>query len=542
MNGLAIGNRNVADIILHQLRLWGVKRIYGVTGDAIFGFMDGISRQDDLEWIGVKHESAAAMMASAESKLTGRIGVCAAQMGPGLTNLMTGLGDAYLDGVPILAITGQAAVAKIGTPTKQLIDQQGLVQSITGISRIVIHPGAVVEALSQAQLTAVQQCTPVHLSIPSDLWTLPCPAEPRTPVHIEHPVAGRSTIRQAVNLMLTAKRPMILVGNRAKTAGDAIQKLADSWGSGIVMSYGVKGIITDTHPYQLGGLGEGGNPFLSALFKVSDVVLAIGSSWWPENSVPNQAQVIQIEERTSAIGQVIPALLGIVGDPAETIRTLTESLAEYRQNPEWLQRVSKCKQEWNAQNDRECTSFSSPLHPSSIVRVIEQTIDNDAIIALDVGDVTLWFLRNFRGTRQQLVLSERWRTMGFGLPAAMAAKRSYPNRQVVCVTGDGGLGMVQADLITASRYGIPITVVVFNNGTLQMERDKMTMKNLRPFETDISNPNFVQIAEASGWTARRADTHDQLRAALNEAKTFSKPCLIDVPTAAIPHPDFQIDY
>ncbi|WP_244965926.1 thiamine pyrophosphate-binding protein [Paenibacillus alvei] len=146
--------QKVADVIIKQLQLWGVKRIYGVIGDAIFGLMEGISRQNDLEWIGVKHESVAAMMASAEAKLTGRIGVCAAQMGPGLTNLMTGLGDAYLDPVPVLAISGQAPTRKIGTTYKQYIDQQGLVQAITGFSRIVIHPNAVIDTLAQAMFTA----------------------------------------------------------------------------------------------------------------------------------------------------------------------------------------------------------------------------------------------------------------------------------------------------------------------------------------------------------------------------------------------------
>jgi pyruvate dehydrogenase (quinone)/pyruvate oxidase len=130
--------------------------------------------------------------------------------------------------------------------------------------------------------------------------------------------------------------------------------------------------------------------------------------------------------------------------------------------------------------------------------------------------------------------------MGFGLPAAMAAKCSYPNRQVLCITGDGGLGMVQADLITAARYALPITVVVFNNGTLQMEQDNMVLQNLHPFGVDISNPDFLQIAQASGWAANRPETLEQLHAALQTAKSSAKPFLIDVPTAAVTHPDFQI--
>jgi pyruvate oxidase len=535
------GNHNVADVIIKQLELWGVKRIYGVIGDAIFGLMEGLSRQNDLEWIAVKHESVAAMMASAEAKLTGRIAVCAAQMGPGLTNLMTGLGDAYLDGAPVLAISGQAPISKLGTNYKQYIDQQVLVQAITSFSRIVVHPDAVTDALTEAMYIALRKATPVHLSIPSDLWTLPCRTEPRKPIQRTNQAAEESAIRQAINMMLASKRPIMLIGNRAKPGSDAIRKLADAWGCGIVMSYGAKGIIPDSHPYQLGGLGEGGNPFASGLFKQSDVVLAIGTSWWPEHHVPENTQVIHMEERISSIGQVIPAQVGLVGDLAVTIYKFAENMPNSRRDPKWLQLLNQCKQDWSAQNEREGAILSSPLHPASIVRVIEQTIDNDAIIALDEGDVTLWFLRNFKGSHQHLLLSEHWRTMGFGLPAAMAAKCSYPSRQVICITGDGGLGMVQADLMTASRYGFPITVIIFNNGTLQMEKDKMVMKNLHPFETDISNPDFVQIAEASGWAAKRTETIDQLHSALHAAKCSSKPFLIDVLVAAITHPDFQTD-
>ena len=213
------GNHNVADVMIKQLVLWGAKRIYGVIGDAIFGLMEGLSRQNDLEWIAVKHESVAAMMASAEAKLTGRIAICAAQMGPGLTNLMTGLGDAYLDGAPVLAISGQAPISKLGTNYKQYIDQQVLVQAITSFSRIVVHPDAVIDTLTEAMYIALRNAAPVHLSIPSDLWTLPCRKEPHKPIQWTNQAAEESAIRQAVNMMLASKRPIMLIGNRAKPCG-----------------------------------------------------------------------------------------------------------------------------------------------------------------------------------------------------------------------------------------------------------------------------------------------------------------------------------
>ncbi|MGO4274944.1 thiamine pyrophosphate-dependent enzyme, partial [Paenibacillus sp. TAF58] len=155
------------------------------------------------------------------------------------------------------------------------------------------------------------------------------------------------------------------------------------------------------------------------------------------------------------------------------------------------------------------------------------------------GDATLWFLRSFRAKRQQVLLSSRWRTMGFGLPAAMSAKLCSPEKQVICITGDGGLGMVLADLITATRYNLPITVVVFNNGTLQMERDKMLMKGLQLEGTKLTNPDFVMVAEACGWHTYHVNKAEQLSEALKQSRTIGKPILLDVSIAQIPFPDFS---
>lgn len=207
-------------------------------------------------------------------------------------------------------------------------------------------------------------------------------------------------------------------------------------------------------------------------------------------------------------------------------------------NPEWMNQMQQCKQAWSAQNEKERNQTGSPLPPSRMIRAMEQTIDANAIVALDEGDFTLWFLRNFRPNNQHVLLSERWRTMGFGLPAAMAAKLCSPQKQVVCLTGDGGLGMVLADLVTAARYQLSITVIVFNNGTLQMERDKMAMKGLRPEGTKLTNPDFAKTAEACGWNSYRIESVEQMEQALARSKTTTLPVLLDVLTAQIPHPDF----
>ncbi|MEF3305245.1 thiamine pyrophosphate-binding protein [Paenibacillus sp. GYB003] len=529
--------RSVAQAIAEQLELWGAKRIYGVAGDAIFGLMDALAGQKTIEFVSVKHESAAAMMASAEAKLTGRIAVCMAQAGPGLTNLVTGLGDAYLDHAPVLAITGQAPLNKIGTPYKQFINQQQLMQAVSSYTQMVAHPDAAIESLTQAMTVSSIHRTVSHLSVPSDVFGMPTAAPTQGPILVPAPASDRNDLRRALLAMRSAKRPFLAAGSGARPARELIGQLADRWGSAVAYGYGAAGLVPDSHPLLVNGLGEGGNPFLPELYREADVVLAVETAAWPDELVSDRALVIRLTDRPD---RAAPSVydIGIVGHPADVLRQWLEGLNGYEPNAQWIRQVEQCRRSFAEQNEKERNVVATPLHPASIVRAVERFISEDAIVALDEGDLTLWFLRGFRAKRHEIVLSDRWRTMGFGLPAAMAAKFCFPGRQVVCLTGDGGLGMVLADLITAARYKLPIIVVVFNNGTLQMEHDKMRMKGLRPEGVAISNPDFVQVAKACGWNGVRIATVGQLEDALLAARDGDKPVLLDVQTAQVPHPDF----
>lgn len=530
----------VAEALLEQLRLWGITKIYGVVGDAVFGLLDALAHQDDIAFISVKHESTAAMMASAEAKLTGKPGVCLAQMGPGLANLINGLGDAYMDNAPVLAITGEAPLNKIGTPYKQSVNQQEMISAVASYSRLVVHPDAAVESLSQAMKKALFNRSVSHLSIPKDLFQMDTQLSPQLPSHTSIPVPDRVCLQRAIELMSTAERPMLLVGSGIQVSREKLHELADVWSCGIALSYGAIGIVSESHPHMLNGLGEGGNPYLTELFKESDVVFALETDWWPDGMVPLNARVIQAAKQPGSFSVSLPMDTGLAGDLTAIVEELTSALKKRSiSNPLWLERIQRCKQTWLAQNESEGSREDSPLHPACIIRAVERHVAEDAVICLDEGDSTLWFLRNFRAARQQILLSNRWRTMGYGLPAAMAAKLCLPQKQIVCLTGDGGLAMVLADLLTAKRYGLRITVIVFNNGALQMEKDKMLMTGLHPEGTSLTNPDFAKVAEACGWVAYPVAAQQQLNEALKQAKSASSPVLIDAITAPTPHPDFQ---
>lgn len=544
MNGILpmrpkMEKRSAALAIVEQLALWGVKRIYGVAGDAVFGFLDALAKQDTISFISVKHESVAAMMASAEAKCTGRLSVCLAQMGPGLTNLVTGLGDAYLDRAPVLAITGQAPLDKIGTSYKQLIGQQQLVRAVASYTELAAHPDAAMETLAQAMFVSMVDRTVSHVSIPMDVFAMDTLRQPVEPPLLPELVADPEQVRLALRIMRAAKQPVLLAGGGTRAVREPILRLAEAWGAGITTSYEAVGAVPESHPYVLNGLGEGGNSYLPDLLQQADVILSVDAAVGPYPFIPHSSMIVQLAGSTNGLEPSMPAAVRVIGGTKAVLSLWLEGLRDYEPEPGWVRQIQSCKQAWLAKQESERQSLASPLQPAVIIRILERHIADDAIVTLDEGDSTLWFLRHFRVESQHVLLSARWRTMGFGLPAAMAAKLTFPDRQVVCIAGDGGLAMVLADLLTAVRYGLAVTVLVFHNGTLQMERDKMAMKGLLPEGTAIANPDFAKLAEACGWNGSRIENAEQLEHALAKARTSGKPALLDVFTANIPHPDLK---
>ena len=525
--------RTVAELVLDQLSLFGVKRIYGVVGDAIVGLIDALAKQDQIQFIAVKHESTAAFMASAEAKLTGRLAVCTATMGPGAANLLNGLGDAYADKAPVLAITGQAPTEKIGTEFPQYVDQQELMKPFASFSANLASQDAIIELLHRAACKSVEQRVVTHLSIPKDLFMVSSLKAPRPlPKRIDGvSYFTKESLIEATSIMKTAKRPMILAGSGAAAASEEVEMLGEMWGAGILTSLGGKGLLDESSPHLLQGIGEGGNPYAADILKDADVVLLAGTAWWPEGYVPSDAQIIQIDTHFDKIEKSIPVKLGITGSTEEVLPLLREGLQGFSRAEEWVDRCLKAKQKWAEQNEQEGNSAGSPVHPSRIMRALERTIDADAILAVDTGDGTVWLNRNFRQKQQKVLFSGYWRTMGFGLPAAMAAKLEKPEKQVVAIVGDGGLQMTLADLTTATRYGLNITVIVLNNGSLQMERDKINVMDKKEIGVDLTNPDFVKIAEACGWKGFHVATDQELESMLETALKIKAPTLVDIQTS-----------
>lgn len=527
----------VAEVLLSQLKLWGIKRIYGVIGDAIFGLMDALGKEKEIRFIAVKHESTAAFMASAEARLTGKPGVCVSQMGPGMGNLLNGLGDAHLDRFPVLAITGQAPLNKIGTDYKQYINQQDFIQPLACFSSLLCHPDAISEVLEKALTLSCIRRDVAHLSIPQDLFFSVTNVEPIPPPPFPKMMPSAEDFSAFIETMARATRPVIVVGRGGKNGGPLLEQLAERWGAPLLVSPDGNGAVSIDSPYFLGGIGEGGNPFVPSFIQQADLVLFVGTTWWPEGYVPAQINKIQIDEfaENRVKGPVQGMLLGNIEGILENLLKTDFSLS---QNREWIEAIQKTKEQWSKENEKEGCQEGSPIPPSRIIRNIEKCCAENAIVTLDYGDSTIWFYRNFRPKKQEILLSSQWRTMGFSLPAAMAARLASPERQVIAIAGDGGVEMVLEELLTASRYHLKITLIVFNNGTLQMEKDKMVLKGINQEGVTVTNPDFCLLAQACGWEGYRVEQSTELEQVLQQAFASAKPALIDVYTEQRIHPDF----
>jgi pyruvate oxidase len=528
---------NVAEWVTEQLVAWGVNTVYGVPGDAILPLLDAFNKHPVLNFISVKHEAAGALMASAEAKLMDRIGVCVGTSGPGTVNLMNGLADAKSDRVPVLAITSQVDSFNLGTEYKQYIDQSMLMAAVTDYNGLVAAPDSCNDVLTSALRATVSGGNVAHVAFTKDIWEMPVEEGIRTP----EPYLGTKAqsapevIAEAVRRLNEAQRPAILAGRGIKYSGDLLIKLAEKWQSGICVTMPAKGMLSGTHPLVMGGLGEGGSEASTAMLAEADLILIIGATWWPEQYVPALTRVIQIDAVPENIGRRMPVEYGVVGELSVLLPQIIAGISS-RNNSLWVERLAKLRDEWQSRLAPEIQADGYPVAPGYLIKTLEKTIAGDAIVAVDVGDHAVWFNRIFAGERQDILISGSWRTMGFGLPAAISAKLANPDRQVIALVGDGCMAQSLGEFLTAVRYRLPITVVVVNNGYLAMEKGKMEVKSLDPEITTVTNPDFADFAAACGGAGFRVAQSGELAPVLEQAIHSGQPAIVDVMTSPVVFP------
>lgn len=532
----------VAEHLVRQLTAWGVERLYGVVGDTFLPLLDAIAKEERLRFIPVRHEAAAGFMASAEAKLTGNLTACVATSGPGIANLVNGLGDAWADGAPVLAITGQVERWKIGTHAKQYVDQQALLRPLPTFSALVTDLGAMAPLLAEAMRTAVAERQVAHLSVPKDLFTEPCPGTvtPPEPYLGAVPALDQSQVDGALRLMATAQQPLILAGVGARAASADLARLAERWGAGVILSLPARGSLPWSNPFLLGGLGDGGSDAAHIALGEADMLFVAGCNWWPSGYVPEGVPVVKLDRIPLNAGGPMQVRYGLVGDVRAALPALLAGMGQASRS-QWLQRLAGLKRDWEQRLEAEAATAEPVLTPQHLVREVERAIPADAIIALDTGDHTVWFSRVFGGAHHQVLLSGKWRSLGFGVPAAAAAKLAAPDRTVVALVGDGGLQSLMSELVTLAEQRLPVPVILFNNGMMAIERNRALARGFNTLGTVPMTPDFTELARACGLQSIRVRSAPELKEALAEALAAGVPTLVDVsvsapvaPTAAPP--------
>ena len=520
---------NVASVLLSQLAMWGVKHIYGLAGDAIIPLLDAIRQQNALRYIAVRHETSAAFMASAEGKCASRLAVCIGTSGPGLANMMNGIADAAADHVPILVITGQVESDKVGTEAKQYIDQEQLISPLAVYTASLLHPDAVLAVLNKAVIEALSKRGAAHISIPKDVLALPCPLAARPPTGLLNQTVPKnsSQLDSCVAALNSAQRPLIYIGHGARHAAGPILKLAEALSAGIIETLGAKGTVPANHHLHIGGIGEGGTKESADLLKQADCLLVVGANWYPDDFVPREIQVIKIDTAPGSIEAQQDITLGLVGDAAEVIDQLLPKLSR-PDRTDWLGAIRSTREAIALKLDLERRPSGQAITPQALMAALEKSVAPDAIIALDTGDHTIWFNRMFQAQQQTILFSGKWRTMGFGLPAAISAKLQYPDKQVTALAGDGSFLMTAMELSTLVRYQTPVKIIVANNGTLAAEKSKMTAAGLQPYGVDLTNPDFSMLAKSFGMKSLRVEAADELDNALSELYADDQPMLLEV--------------
>ena len=527
----------VAELTARQLEVWGIRNVYGVIGEANLAFVDAVNRSRRLRFINVRNEESATLMASAEAKLTGRPGVCTATAGPGTAHLVNGLADARFDRVPVIAITGQIRREFTGLTHEQFVNQQVLLNTVSDYSAELQHPDALPYALGEVYRTAVGRGTVAHLGVPSDLWERESEEEfhPAEPFLDTPAVSSEAVILGAVRLLEGANRPVIMIGRGARNAVDTILRLADKLSAAIVFSLGANGLVSMDNSLVVGGIGEAGSEAAHELIQESDMVFRIGSSWWPSQFVPRRKSSIDVNIRPEHIGVRKPSSYGVVG-PVEHVLPLIEAHVGYRPRPEWRNRIEELGSRWRARLNAESQAEHAPggLVPARVLSTMMNEVPSNAIITLDSGEHVLWFNRHFCKQGTSVLMSGYWRTMGFALPAAIAAKLANPERPVIAFCGDGGFSMVMEEFLTAVHHRTPVTVVISHNHALAMEKDRMIYNNMSPFGTDLHNPDFARYAELCGGRGWRVEHAADLAGALASAFSSNVPSVVDVMTAQVP--------
>ena len=505
--------RNASEVLIDMLQEWGIDTIFGLPGDGINGIMEALrQKQDKVRFIHVRHEEAAAFMACAWAKFTGRLGCCLATSGPGGIHLLNGLYDAKLDGQPVLAITGLQYHDLINTCTQQDVELDKLFMDVCVYNNRIMGPDHVENVAELACRTALAYRGVSHITIPVDLQEKEVSKKTRSKRNIPHHVSNvcahsarlpnPTDVASAAEVLSQGRKIVILAGAGALHASEELEIVAEKLGAVIAKPLLGKACVPDDSPYTTGSIGLLGTRPSQEAMENCDTLLMVGTSFpyiefMPK---PDQARAVQIDLDPKRIGLRYPIEVGLVGDSRESLRLLLPLLQRNRDR-RFLEEMQAGMRDWNKIMDEQATNPSTPMKPQVVARELGKRLSNTAIVSCDSGTVATWFARHIPARRGQMYsLSGTLASMANGLPYTIAAQIAHPERQCVAIVGDGGFTMLMGEMATAVKYQLPIKIVVIKNDTLgQIKWEQMVFLGNPEYGCDLDpNIDFALFAKACG--------------------------------------------
>jgi pyruvate dehydrogenase (quinone) len=526
--------KNVAEVLVDVLVEAGVERIYGVAGDSLNGITDTLRQREQILWVGVRHEETAAFAAGAEAHLTGKLAVCAGSCGPGNMHLINGLYDCQRSRVPVLAIAAQIPSHEIGSGYFQETHPEHLFAQCSHYCELVSRPEQMPRVLEIAIQSALARRGVSVVAIPGDV-ALREAVEQGPRLHFPEPkptvCLSEDEIKVLTEVLNHSKKLTILGGAGCAGAHAELLELAGKLNAPIVHALRGKEFIEYDNPFDVGmtgllGFSSGYHAMMSC-----DTLLMIGTDFPYQQFFPKNATIVQIDLRGEQLGRRTKVDFGFVGDTKATLRALLPRLEPSQSKAHLQESLEHYRQARSGLDDLATrASDQTVIHPQYVARVLDELAAPDAIFSCDVGTPTIWAARYLKmNGKRRLLGSFTHGSMANALPHAIGAQVTFPARQVISMSGDGGLSMLMGDLLSLRQHQLPVKVIVFRNDSLAFVELEMKAGGFPEFATRLHNTSFAKIAEGAGCLGLTAERVDQVVPAITEALKYDGPALVEIP-------------
>lgn len=520
-----------AKLFVKCLENEGVEFIYGIPGEENLDIMDALL-DSPIRFVTTRHEQGAAFMADVQGRLTGRAGVCLSTLGPGATNLVTGVADANMDRSPLVAIAGQAATNRLHKESHQVLDLVNLFQPITKFATQILNPEIIPEVIRKAfKLAQSDKPGAVFIDFPENLAAIELEAQPLSINAAGTPYPAQHKLEYAAKLINNAQFAIILAGNGVFRAGasEALLKCAESLNIPVASTFMAKGAIPSSHPLSLGTVGLQARDYISCGFDRADVIICVGYDLVEYHPhlwhMTRDRKIIHVDSAEAEVDSHYPLSASILGDVSVSLKELSERVTPRTDNTYAKLRSAIDRLLHNSDDDN-----GFPLKPQRIIADLRKSLHQDDIVICDVGAHKLWMARLFACEKPNTcIISNGFASMGIAVPGAVAAKLNFPDRKVVAVTGDAGFLMNSQEIETALRMQAPIVVLIWSDASYGLIEWKQRIHFGRESNVRFSNPDFVKYAEAFGATGYRINDAAELLPVLRQALARNTVSIIDCP-------------